>query len=236
VLGINDRVQLAAADAVFQARKRREVMEAGATLVAPETVYFSHDTKVGQDVLIEPYVVFGPGVTIADNVTVRAFTHMVGTDRKSKSGVRLAPGSEVGPYARLRPGTELGENVHIGNFVEVKNARLESGAKANHLTYLGDADIGRDANIGAGTITCNYDGFNKHKTEIGAEAFIGSNTALVAPVKVGPGAIVGAGSVITRDVRIGALAMTRAEQKEWPGWAERFRRLMRRPKRESVKS
>ncbi len=230
MMGINDRAQLAAADAIFQATKRAAVMAGGATLVAPETVTFSHDTIVGEDVLIEPYVVIGPGVTIESNVTIRAFTHVVGTDRKSQSGARISSGSEVGPFARLRPGTNLGANVHIGNFVEVKNAVLEDGAKANHLSYLGDAHIGKGANIGAGTITCNYDGFNKHRTEIGADAFIGSNTALVAPVSIGEGAIVGAGSVITKDVAGGALAMTRADQKEWTGWAARFKRMMQRPK------
>ena len=231
VLGINDRSQLAAAEALYQRRKRVEVMAGGATLTAPETVFFSYDTVLGRDVTVEPFVVFGPGVTVADNVTIRAFTHITGTDRKSKQGARIAQGAQIGPYARLRPGASLGKGVHVGNFVEVKNAVLEDGAKANHLTYLGDARIGRDANIGAGTITCNYDGFSKYHTDIGAGAFIGSNTALIAPVKVGDGAIIGAGTVVARDVPADALAVTRAPHEERPGWASRFRQMMGRKKK-----
>lgn len=231
VLGVNDRGQLAAAEAIFQARKRREVMAEGATLIAPETVYFSFDTSVGRDVVIEPYVVIGPGVTIADRVSVRAFSHITGTDRKSQQGTQIGEGAEIGPYARLRPGAAIGKNVHIGNFVEVKNVTLEEGAKANHLTYLGDGRVGRGANIGAGTIFCNYDGFNKHFTDVGAEAFIGSNAALVAPVKIGDGAFVGSGSVITRNVAPGALALERSVQEERPGWAAKFRQLMGRKKK-----
>ena len=229
--GINDRAQLAIVEAHWQARKRADVLAGGATLTSPETVYFSFDTVVGQDVTIEPFVVFGPGVTVANNVKISAFTHIVGSDRKIKTGARIADGAEVGPYARIRPGTDIGRNAHVGNFVEVKNATLEEGAKANHLTYLGDARVGAGANIGAGTITCNYDGFSKHHTDIGAGAFIGSNTALVAPVKVGERAIVGAGSVITKDVAADALAVTRAPQEERVGWAARFRTMMARRKK-----
>ncbi len=226
--GINDRAQLANVEAQWQARKRADVLAGGATLTAPETVYFSYDTVIGQDVTIEPFVVFGPGVTVANNVKISAFTHIVGSDRKIKTGAKIAEGAEIGPYARIRPGTDIGRNAHVGNFVEVKNATLEDGAKANHLTYLGDARIGAGANIGAGTITCNYDGFNKHHTNIGAGAFIGSNTALVAPVKIGDRAIVGAGSVITKDVAADALAVTRAPHEERQGWAARFRTMMER--------
>jgi len=229
--GINDRAQLSAAEAEFQARKRADVMAGGATLIAPETVHFSNDTVIGQDVVIEPFVVFGPGVTVGSNVTIRAFTHIVGVDRKITTGARIADGVELGPFSRLRPGADLGRNVHVGNFVEVKNAVLEAGAKANHLTYLGDARIGAGANIGAGTITCNYDGFNKHHTDIGAGAFIGSNTALVAPVRIGDGAMVGAGSVISKDVAADALALTRAPHEEREGWAAKFRAMMARRKK-----
>jgi bifunctional UDP-N-acetylglucosamine pyrophosphorylase/glucosamine-1-phosphate N-acetyltransferase len=231
LIGINDRVQLAEAEALYQHRLRRRVMEDGATLIAPETVFLSFDTRIGRDVVIEPFVVFGPGVTVADNVTIRAFSHLVGTDRKSKQGARIGRGAEIGPYSRLRPGAELGQGVHVGNFVEVKNAVLEDGAKANHLTYLGDARIGRDANVGAGTITCNYDGFNKHHTDIGAGAFIGSNTALVAPVRVGEGAIVAAGSVVARDVPADALAVARGEQINREGLAPRMRARLSAKKR-----
>ncbi len=229
--GINDRAQLAAVEAQWQARKRTDVLAGGATLTAPETVFFAFDTTIGQDVTIEPFVVFGPGVTVADNVTIRAFTHIVGADRKLKTGAKIGEGVDLGPFSRIRPGTDLGRNVHVGNFVEVKNATLEEGAKANHLTYLGDVRVGAGANIGAGTITCNYDGFNKHHTDIGAGAFIGSNTALVAPVKIGDRAIIGAGSVIAKDVAADALAVTRAPHDERPGWAERFRTMMARRKK-----
>ena len=228
--GINDRMQLAAVEADFQTLKRADIMRGGATLIAPETVYFSHDTVVGQDVVIEPFVVFGPGVRVGNNVTIRAFTHIVGTDRKISTGAKIGDGVDLGPFSRIRPGADLGPGVHVGNFVEVKNTVLEAGAKANHLTYLGDARVGAGANIGAGTITCNYDGYNKHHTDIGAGAFIGSNTALVAPVKIGDGAITGAGSVIAKNVAANALALTRAPHDERPGWAEKFRAMMKRRK------
>ena len=231
--GVNDRAQLAEVEKLWQQRKRLEVLAGGATMTDPSTVYFAHDTIIGEDVSIEPFVVFGPGVTVASRVTIRAFSHIVGTDRKIKTGAKIAEGVELGPFSRLRPGTDLGRNVHVGNFVEIKNAVLEEGAKANHLTYVGDAHVGAGANIGAGTITCNYDGFNKHKTVIGAGAFIGSNTALVAPVTVGAGAITGAGSVIARDVADDALAVTRAPHDERAGWAARFRTMMLRKKGKS---
>ncbi|NBC34158.1 MAG: bifunctional UDP-N-acetylglucosamine diphosphorylase/glucosamine-1-phosphate N-acetyltransferase GlmU [Alphaproteobacteria bacterium] len=219
VLGINSRADLAAAERVMQERLRARAMAGGATLVDPATVYFAADTVLGRDVTVAPHVVFGPGVRVADNVEILAFSHL--------EGVRIARGARIGPFARLRPGADIGPDAHIGNFVEVKNATLGPGAKANHLTYLGDADIGAGSNIGAGTITCNYDGFFKHRTEIGRDVFIGSNTALVAPVKVGDGANVGAGSVISRDVAADALAMERAQQVEKLGWAKKFRALMK---------
>ena len=203
-MGVNDRVQLSRAEAVLQDRLRREAMLTGATLIAPETVFLSADALIGRDVVIEPHVVIGPGTVIADGVVVHAFSHL--------EGARLAHGVSVGPYARLRPGADLGEGVRIGNFVEVKNAALGPGAKANHLSYVGDATVGAGANIGAGTITCNYDGVNKHRTVIGEGAFIGSNSALVAPVSVGDHAYVGSGSVITDDVPAGALAIGRGRQ------------------------
>ncbi|HVH82490.1 MAG TPA: bifunctional UDP-N-acetylglucosamine diphosphorylase/glucosamine-1-phosphate N-acetyltransferase GlmU, partial [Stellaceae bacterium] len=199
VLGVNTRAELAEAEALMQDRLRQRAMAAGATLVAPETVFFSADTKLGCDVVVEPNVVFGPGVSIADNVRIRAFSHL--------DGATIAEGAIVGPYARLRPGAILERDVHVGNFVEVKATRLGVGVKANHLTYLGDSDVGAGANIGAGTITCNYDGFNKHRTVIGANAFIGSDTALVAPVTIGDGAYVATGSVITADVPADALSI-----------------------------
>ena len=218
VAGINSRAELAALELVWQENRRAQAMIEGATLIAPETVWFSYDTKLGRDVTIEPNVWFGPGVSIEDRVTIHAFSHI--------EGAHIAPGAEVGPFARLRPGAQLGRDSKVGNFVEVKKARLGDGAKANHLTYLGDAEIGAGANIGAGTITCNYDGFFKYRTEIGAGAFIGSNSALVAPVKIGNGAIVGAGSVITSDVDTDALALGRGEQKTKAGWASKFREMM----------
>ena len=221
LLGVNSRVELAAAEALFQDRMRRRAMEEGATLTDPGSVYFAADTKIGSDVVIGPNVQFGPGVEIADRVEIRAFCHI--------EGARVESGAIIGPFARLRPGAVVGAEAHIGNFVEVKNTRLGAGAKANHLSYLGDASIGAKANIGAGTITCNYDGFTKAKTTIGAGAFIGSDTSLVAPVTVGDGAIVAAGSVITRDVAPDALAIARGEQVEKPGWAKRFRE-MQKPK------
>lgn len=218
VIGINSRAELAYGEARWQAARRAQAMADGATLIAPETVWFAHDTALGRDVTVEPNVVFGPGVTIADGVTIRGFCHI--------EGATIATGAEVGPYARLRPGTVLGEKSKIGNFVETKKAVLGKGAKANHLTYLGDAQVGEGANIGAGTITCNYDGFFKNRTVIGAGAFVGSNSALVAPVSIGEGAIVGAGSVVTKDVEADALALVRAEQTALAGWAKRFRAAM----------
>jgi bifunctional UDP-N-acetylglucosamine pyrophosphorylase/glucosamine-1-phosphate N-acetyltransferase len=190
-------------------------MAEGASLVAPETIWFAWDTQVGRDVAIGPNVVFGPGVAIADHVAIHAFCHI--------EGARVEKGAIIGPYARLRPGAEIGADAHVGNFVEIKKARLGQGAKANHLTYIGDAEVGAKSNIGAGTITCNYDGFGKYPTKIGANVFIGSNTALVAPVTVGDGAITGAGSVITKDVPANALAVARAPQRALEGWAARFR-------------
>ena len=215
MLGINDRQQLAAAESVFQTRLKAAAMQGGVTFLDPSRVTLSHDTQFGRDVLVEPDVFFGPGVKVGDGVTIRAFSHLVGAD--------IGPNSIIGPFARLRPGASIGEGAHIDNFVEVKNTVIEKGAKANHLTYLGDARVGEGANIGAGTITCNYDGFDKHHTDIGAGAFIGSNTALVAPIRVGDGAITGAGSTITKDVGKDALAVERTHQKQLGGWAERFR-------------
>lgn len=215
VQGVNDRAQLAAAEAEFQRRKRLEAMKQGATLIAPETVFFSFDTRLGQDVLVEPNVVFGPGVTVADGAVIHAFSHLEGAD--------VGPGATVGPYGRLRPGAKLGANAKVGNFVEIKAADIGEGAKVSHLTYIGDASVGADANIGAGAITCNYDGFFKYKTTIGAGAFVGSNSALVAPVTIGDRAIIGSGSVITKDVPADALAIGRGRQIEREGWAKTFR-------------
>lgn len=215
VQGVNDRVQLAAAEARFQADRRIEAMMGGATLIAPETVFFSFDTVLGRDVLIEPHVVFGPGVTVADDAVIHAFSHL--------EGASVGEAATVGPYGRLRPGAKLGPGAKIGNFVEVKAAEIGEGAKVSHLTYIGDASIGAGANIGAGTITCNYDGFVKHRTVIGAGAFVGSNSSLVAPVTIGDGAYVGSGSVVTKDVAADALAVSRARQIEREGWAKAFR-------------
>ena len=215
VLGVNSREELAQVEAVQQGRLRRAAMAAGATLLDPGSVTFSFDTKLGRDVTVGPHVVFGPGVEVGDEVTIHPFCHL--------EGVRIAPRASVGPFARLRPGAEIGEAAKIGNFVEIKKAVVEAGAKVSHLSYIGDARIGAGANIGAGTITCNYDGFFKSFTDIGPGAFIGSNTALVAPVKIGAGAITCAGSTITRDVADDALATTRPEQAEKAGWARRFR-------------
>jgi bifunctional UDP-N-acetylglucosamine pyrophosphorylase/glucosamine-1-phosphate N-acetyltransferase len=223
--GVNSRADLAAVEAAWQARRRAEVMAAGATLIAPETVWFSHDTKIGRDVLVEPNVFFGPGVVIGDNVRIRAFSHI--------EGATIATGAEIGPYARLRPGAEIGEGAKVGNFVEVKKTKLGKGAKANHLAYLGDAEVGAGANIGAGTITCNYDGWFKYRTTIGEGAFIGSNSALVAPVTIGKGALVAAGSVITRDVPEDAVALARGAQVEKPGRAAKFRAVMTARKKQS---
>lgn len=218
-LGINSRAELAAADAQFQTAARASMMDDGVTLVAPETVYLSLDTIIGRDALIEPNVVFGPGVTIESGATIRAFSHL--------EGCHVSRGAIVGPYARLRPGAELAEDVRVGNFVEVKNATLATGAKVNHLSYIGDASVGEKSNIGAGTITCNYDGVMKHRTEIGARAFIGSNTMLVAPVSIGDEAMTGSGSVITSDVEAGALALSRAPQVEKPGMARKLFEMLR---------
>ena len=216
--GVNSRAELALVEAEWQRRRRLRAMADGVTLVAPDTIWFAHDTVVGRDTVIEPNVVFGPGVRIGERVCVKAFSHI--------EGAEIADGAEVGPYARLRPGTEIGKGAKVGNFVEVKKARLGAGAKANHLSYIGDAQVGAKANIGAGTITCNYDGFFKYETVIGEGAFIGSNSALVAPVTIGKGAIVGAGSVITRDVAEDAVALGRGAQIEKQGRAARFRNLM----------
>jgi bifunctional UDP-N-acetylglucosamine pyrophosphorylase / glucosamine-1-phosphate N-acetyltransferase len=208
VLGVNTRVELAEVEALFQARMRREMMLAGVSMPAPDTVWFSWDTEIGADTLIEPNVVFGPGVKIAGNVIIHAFSHL--------DGASVASGAQIGPFARLRPGAEMGESSKAGNFVEIKKAKIGKGAKINHLTYIGDATVGEAANVGAGTITCNYDGYNKHETEIGAGAFIGSNSALVAPVKIGDGAMIAAGSVITQDVPADAIGFARVKQENKP--------------------
>ncbi|MFM5917526.1 MAG: bifunctional UDP-N-acetylglucosamine diphosphorylase/glucosamine-1-phosphate N-acetyltransferase GlmU [Novosphingobium sp.] len=224
VEGINSRAELARAEAQWQELKREEAMADGVSLRAPETVWFSWDTKLGRDVTIEPNVVFGPGVSVADRATIRAFSHL--------EGASVGPNCEVGPYARLRPGAVLEEKAKVGNFVEVKKATMGKGAKANHLSYIGDAEVGAGANIGAGTITCNYDGYFKYKTVIGERAFIGSNSALVAPVKIGADAIVAAGSAVTRDVAPGELRLVRGEQLVKPGWADRFHDAMKKKKAE----
>jgi bifunctional UDP-N-acetylglucosamine pyrophosphorylase/glucosamine-1-phosphate N-acetyltransferase len=217
VSGINTKTQLAAAEAVSQERLRTAAMESGVTLVAPNTVFFSADTALARDVVVEPYVVFGPGVTVEEGAVIHSFSHL--------TGAHVGKGASVGPFARLRPGARLGEKSRIGNFVEVKEATIEAGAKANHLAYIGDAHIGAEANIGAGTITCNYDGAAKHRTEIGRGAFVGTNSSLVAPVKIGEGAYVGSGSVITEDVPPDALALGRARQVVKEGGAKRLRAL-----------
>ncbi|MBS4048721.1 MAG: bifunctional UDP-N-acetylglucosamine diphosphorylase/glucosamine-1-phosphate N-acetyltransferase GlmU [Alphaproteobacteria bacterium] len=216
VMGINTRAELSVAEAAMQQRLRLAAMAGGVTMTAPETVYLRKDTQFGRDVTIEPFVVFGPKVSVGDNVVIRSHSHI--------EGASIAEGATIGPFARLRPGAKLAANAHIGNFVEIKNASIEAGAKVNHLTYIGDARVGAKANIGAGTITCNYDGYDKHHTDIGAGAFIGSNSALVAPVKIGDGAIVAAGSVITRNVPADALSLGRGRQEDKPGKAAAFRR------------
>ena len=221
-LGINSRAELAMAETQFQAAARATMMDDGVTISAPDTVFVSLDTIVRRDALIEPKVVFGPGVTVESGATIRAFSHL--------EGCHVSRGSVVGPYARLRPGTELAENVRVGNFVEVKNTTLASGSKVNHLSYIGDADVGEDTNIGAGTITCNYDGVMKHHTHIGARAFIGSNTMLVAPVSIGDEAMTGSGSVITSDVEAGALALARAPQVEKSGMARKLFEMLKAKK------
>ena len=223
VRGINTKTQLAEAEQVMQARLRKAALDAGVTLIAPDTVYLAADTTFGKDVTIEPFVVIGTGVSIADGAVIHAFSHIVQAS--------IGKNASVGPYARLRPGTSLGEGVRIGNFVETKAAVLDAGAKANHLSYIGDAHVGANSNIGAGTITCNYDGFSKHKTEIGEGAFVGTNSSLVAPVKIGKGAYIGSGSVITRDVPDDALAVERNQQNNREGGAARYRELKSRSKK-----
>ncbi len=213
-LGVNSRADLAAADSVFQNQARAELLDLGVTLMAPETVYLAADTVIGRDTVIEPNVVFGPGVTVESGATIRAFSHL--------EGCHVSRGAIIGPYARLRPGTELAENARIGNFVEIKNAEIAEGAKVNHLSYIGDASVGAGSNIGAGTITCNYDGVMKHKTTIGEGVFIGSNTMLVAPVSVGDGAMTATGTVVTKDVEAEALAVARAKQENKPGYARKL--------------
>jgi bifunctional UDP-N-acetylglucosamine pyrophosphorylase/glucosamine-1-phosphate N-acetyltransferase len=215
VTGVNSRAELAEAESKFQQRRRAELMGDGVTMTAPETVFFAHDTRIENDVEIEPFVVFGAGVSVKTGARIRSHSHL--------EGAAVSSGAIIGPFARLRPGAVIGENAHVGNFVEIKNTNLGAGAKANHLTYLGDARVGAGANIGAGTITCNYDGFTKSITEIGAGAFIGSDTSLVAPVKIGDGAITAAGSVITQDVAADSLAIARGALTEKPGWAKAFR-------------
>ncbi|MGV6849912.1 MAG: bifunctional UDP-N-acetylglucosamine diphosphorylase/glucosamine-1-phosphate N-acetyltransferase GlmU [Marinibacterium sp.] len=218
-LGVDSRAGLARAEALFQARARGELLENGVTLSAPDSVFLAHDTVIGRDVVIEPNVVFGPGVTVETGAVIRAFSHL--------EGAHVSRGAVVGPFARLRPGAELAEDSRVGNFVEIKNATVAEGAKVNHLTYIGDASIGARTNIGAGTITCNYDGFMKHRTEIGADSFIGSDTMLVAPVRIGNGAMTATGSVITQDVEDGALAMARARQETKPGRATKLFDILR---------
>ncbi len=215
VQGVNDRVQLARAEATMQKRLRDAAMRAGATLLAPDTVYFNHDTKLGRDVIVEPNVFFGPGVIVEDQAVIHASSHL--------EGAHVGRKASVGPFARLRPGAHLGEKAKVGNFVEIKSASLGAGAKVSHLSYIGDASVGAGANIGAGTITCNYDGFSKFRTIIGEGAFVGSNSSLVAPVSIAAGAYVGSGTVVTKDVAADALAVGRAQQVEIPGWASKFR-------------
>lgn len=221
-LGVNSRADLAAADGIFQTRARAELLDNGITLMAPDTVYLAHDTVIGRDTMIEPNVVFGPGVTVESGATIRAFSHL--------EGCHVSRGAIVGPYARLRPGAELAEDVRIGNFVEIKNARIDQGAKVNHLSYIGDAEIGARSNIGAGTVTCNYDGFFKHQTTIGADVFIGSDTMLVAPVTVGDGAMTATGTVVTRDVGADDLAVARSKQDNKPGYARRLKERLQAQK------
>ncbi len=221
--GINTKAQLAEAEQIMQARLRKVALEAGVTMIAPETVFLAADTTFGNDVTIEPFVVIGPGVSIGDGAVIHSFSHLVQAS--------IGRQASVGPYARLRPGTSLGEGAKVGNFVETKAATLEAGVKVNHLSYIGDTHIGAGANIGAGTITCNYDGFGKYKTTIGAGAFVGSNSSLVAPVKIGSGAYIGSGSVITREVPDDALAVERSQQTTREGWAKRFREMKRRDKK-----
>ena len=226
-LGVNSRAELAGAEAHFQARARANALDDGVTLPAAETVYFAHDTVIGRDTTIEPHVFFGPGVTVESGALIRAFSHL--------EGCHVSRGAIVGPYARLRPGTELAEDTKVGNFVEIKSARVDEGAKVNHLSYIGDATVGAKANIGAGTITCNYDGVFKHQTTIGRDSFIGSNTMLVAPVSVGDGAMTGSGSVITEDVPDGALGLGRARQSNKPNFATKLFDILRAKKAKQTK-
>ena len=218
--GVNSRAELAHLELEWQRRRREEMLDQGATLIDPESVWFAYDTRLARDVTVEPHVVFGPGVEVAEGAVIKAFSHI--------EGAIIGAKASIGPFARIRPGTKLGERSKVGNFVELKKAEIGDGAKVNHLSYVGDAEVGAKANIGAGTITCNYDGFGKYRTVIGAGAFIGSNTALVAPVTIGDGAVIGAGSVITEDVEADALAVERSEQKGIAGWARRFRERMTR--------
>jgi len=218
VMGVDDRIKLSRAEAAMQQRLRARAMRDGATLIDPGTVFLSHDTTIGRDVTIEPNVFFGTGVSVGDRAVIHASSHI--------EGAVIGEGAHVGPFARLRPGATLGRNAKVGNFCEIKAADVGDGAKVNHLSYIGDADVGANANIGAGTITCNYDGFFKYRTNIGAGAFVGSNSSLVAPVTIAAGAYVGSGSVVTKDVPADALALTRAPQVEKPGWAKRFRDAM----------
>ncbi|HEX8413833.1 MAG TPA: bifunctional UDP-N-acetylglucosamine diphosphorylase/glucosamine-1-phosphate N-acetyltransferase GlmU [Sphingomicrobium sp.] len=216
--GVNSRAELAHLELEWQRRRREQALQDGASLIDPESVWFAYDTRLGRDVTVEPHVVFGPGVSVADGATIHAFSHI--------EGATIGAGASIGPFARIRPGTVLAEKTKVGNFVEIKKSNVARGAKVNHLTYVGDSDVGEGANIGAGTITCNYDGFGKYRTTIGAGAFIGSNSALVAPVVIGDGAIVGAGSVITRDVEADSLAVARGSQRGLKGWAASFRERM----------
>jgi bifunctional UDP-N-acetylglucosamine pyrophosphorylase / glucosamine-1-phosphate N-acetyltransferase len=228
VLGVNDRAQLAGIEQLMQAKYRKRAMDGGATLIDPASVYFSADTVVGADVVIEPNVIFGPNVTVEDDVTILGHSHI--------EGARIGKGSRIGPFARLRPGADIAANAHIGNFVEIKNAEIAEGAKVNHLSYVGDASVGKASNIGAGTITCNYDGFEKHKTTIGENVFVGSNTALVAPVTVGDGANIAAGTVVTKSVPADALAVARPEFTIKDGWAKQYRALLAAKKAKKSKS
>ena len=216
--GVNSRAELAHLELEWQRRRREEALQDGATLIDPESVWFAYDTRLGRDVTVEPHVVFGPAVSVADGATIHAFSHI--------EGATIGAGASIGPFARIRPGTVLAEKTKVGNFVEIKKSNVARGAKVNHLSYVGDSDVGAGANIGAGTITCNYDGFGKYRTTIGANAFVGSNSALVAPVTIGQGAIVGAGSVITRDVEPDSLAIGRGIQRGIGGWAAKFRERM----------
>lgn len=218
--GVNSRAELAHLELEWQRRRREQVLDEGATLIDPESVWFAYDTKLGRDVTVEPHVVFGPGVEVGQGATIHAFSHI--------EGALIGAKASIGPFARIRPGTKLAERTKVGNFVELKKAEIAAGAKVNHLSYVGDAEVGAKANVGAGTITCNYDGFGKHKTVIGEGAFIGSNSALVAPVTIGAGAIVGAGSVITEDVEADSLAVERSDQRGLSGWAKKFREKMSR--------